>query len=184
MAAKNKRIENPAQGDTIIFRRTAEDTGGELLEFDMLIEPVASGPPRHVHPNAEEYFEVLSGKVHAKIGDKTYHFDQGNSFTVSPGIAHAWWNEGNEQAKVKVRLRPATHMEEFLRTWYGLAKDGKMNDNGIPSIWQLAATSREYLDSVHLANPPLPVQKVLWGILSPIAKILGYQSDYPYPSEN
>jgi quercetin dioxygenase-like cupin family protein len=180
--ATNK-IENPTQGDTIIFKETAKDTKGELLEFDMFIEPTASGPPQHVHPNAEEQFEVLSGKVQAKIRDKTYHFEQGDAFTVPSGIAHAWWGEGNEQAQVRVQLRPATQMEDFLRTWYGLAKDGKINDNGLPSIWQLAVTSKEYLNSVHLANPPLFLQKVLWGILSPIAKILGYKSNYPYPSE-
>lgn len=181
--ATNK-IENPTQGDTIIFKKTAEDTNGELLEFDMYIEPAASGPPQHIHPSAEEQFEVLSGKVQAEISDKTYHFDQGDSFSVPPGIAHAWWNEGDEQARVRVRLLPATRMEKFLRTWYGLAKDGKMNKNGLPSVWQLAVTSKEYLDSVHLANPPLLVQKILWGTLSPIAKILGYKPNYPYPSKD
>lgn len=182
MAAKNRRIENPRQGDTIIFRRTAEDTDGKLLEFDMFIEPVAAGPPQHVHPEAEEKFEIISGRVQAKISDKTYHFNQGDSFSVPAGVAHSWWNEGNEPAQVRVLLRPATRMEEFLRTWYALAKDGKMNDKGLPSLWQLAVTTREYIDSVHLANPPLLVQKILFGILSPIAKILGYKPDYPYPS--
>jgi len=181
MATNN--IKNPVQGDAIIFKKTAADTDGELLEFEMVIEPAASGPPQHIHPRAEEQFEVLSGKVQAKISDKTYHFDQGGSFTVPPGIAHAWWNEGSEQARVRVKLIPATRMEDFFRTWYGLANDGKMNDNGLPSIWQLALTSKEYLDSVHLAKPPLFIQKILWGILSPIAKILGYKPDYPYPSE-
>lgn len=174
------KIKNPVQGDTIIFKKTAKDTDGKLLEFEMFIEPTASGPPQHIHPKAEEQFEVLSGEVQAKIGDKTYHFDQGDSFTVPPKIAHAWWNEGNEQAQVNVRLIPATRMEDFLRTWYALAKDGKMNDNGLPSIWQLAITSKKYLDSVHLARP-LFVQKILWGSLSPVAKILGYKPDYPYP---
>ena len=176
-------IKNPVQGDTIIFKKTAKDTDGKLLEFQMLIEPTASGPPQHIHPEAEEQFEVLSGKVQAKIGNQKYHFEQGDSFTVPSGTAHAWWNEGNEQAKVQVRLTPATRMEDFLRTWYALAKDGKMNDNGLPSIWQLATTSKKYLDSVHLVKPPLIVQKILWNILSPVAQILGYKPDYPYPSE-
>jgi len=177
------KIENPTQGDTIIFKKTAEDTNGELLEFEMVIEPAANGPPQHIHPGAEEQFDVLSGKLQAKISNETYHFRQKDSFTVPPGVAHAWWNEGNEQARVRVRLKPATQMEDFFRTWYGLAKDGKMNDNGLPSIWQLAVTSKKYLDSVHLAKPSLFIQKILWGTLSPIAQILGYKPDYPYPSE-
>lgn len=66
------KIENPTQGDTIIFKKTAEDTDGELLEFEMFIDPAASGPPQHVHPKAEEQFEVLSGKMQALIRDKKH----------------------------------------------------------------------------------------------------------------
>ena len=177
------KIENPVQGDTIIFRRTAEETDGDFLEFDMQLEPSAGGPPQHVHPKAEERFEVLAGKVQAEIANKTDHFAEEDTFVVPSGVAHRWWNEGKEKAKVRVRLEPATRMGEFLRTWYALAQDGKMNENGLPSIWQLAVTSAEYLDSVHLAQPPLIVQKIMWGTLAPIARLMGYKADYPYPYE-
>lgn len=178
-----RRIENPVQGDRIIFKKTAEETGGELLEFDMFIDPVASGPPQHVHPNAVEQFRVLSGNVKARIGDEEYQFKEGDTFTVPEDTPHAWWNEGDEEAQVRVRLQPATRMKEFLETWYGLAKDGKMNEKGLPSIWQLAITTQAYFDSVHLAKPPLIIQKIIFGTLSPISKLMGYSKDYPYPSE-
>lgn len=181
MTSEGKIIENPAQGDRIEFRKTAADTDGELLEFDMFIDPVASGPPQHVHPEAEEQFRVLSGKVQARIRDEEYRFAEGDTFTVPPGTPHAWWNDGESEARVRVRLQPATRMKSFLETWYGLAKDGKMNDKGLPAVWQLAVTSQAYFDTVHLAKPPLFFQKIIFGALSPIAKILGYKPDYPYP---
>jgi hypothetical protein len=50
MAKSGEFIENPAIGDRIVFRKTAQETKGELLEFEMFVQPSAAGPPLHIHP--------------------------------------------------------------------------------------------------------------------------------------
>ena len=41
--------------------RSTEDTAGELFEATKWVEPRMPGPPVHVHPTAEESYEVVEG---------------------------------------------------------------------------------------------------------------------------
>ena len=55
-------FENPVSGQRLIFRKTAADTGGELLAVESVYtKPSPSRPPVHLHQ--EERFEVLSGSA-------------------------------------------------------------------------------------------------------------------------
>lgn len=181
MTIAEKVIENPIQGDRVVFRKTAKDTNGELLEFDLFIEPGATGPPEHVHLESEEQFIVLAGKVEALMDGKKYSFNEGEQFIIPAGTPHSWWNSGQTEAQVRIQFSPASRMEEFLETIYGLAKDGKTNAEGVPGIWQLSVTAPEYFNVTHITKPPLIIQKFIFGILGPIARLRGYKSDYPYP---
>jgi quercetin dioxygenase-like cupin family protein len=183
MAKSGQIIENPMIGDRIIFRKTTQDTNGETLEFEMFVKPGATGPPLHIHPNSKEAFRVLEGKLDAAVDGRTLSLGDGESFVVEAGIPHTWWNSGEGEAHVLVQFSPASRMETFLETFYGLAKDGKADSNGVPGFLQLAVIAPTYFDVNHLAIPPLTLQKILFGILSPIGRLLGYKSDYPYPYE-
>jgi hypothetical protein len=44
---------------------------------------------------------------------------------------------------------------------------------------QWAVISREYEDELYLASPPLLVQRVRFGLLATIGKLLGYKARYP-----
>jgi quercetin dioxygenase-like cupin family protein len=181
MAKPGDVIENPLIGDRIVFRRTRDETNGELLEFDLYAHPGAAGPPRHVHPHSEEHFQVLKGNLRAKVDGRTMSLSEGDTFTVAAGVPHTWWNEGDLEAHVRVTLRPEAGMESFLETIYGLAMDGKTNAKGIPSALQLAVTAPAYFETNHVAAPPLAVQKIAFAVLRPVAQLLGYRADYPYP---
>ena len=43
MAYAGQILDNPVSGERIIFRRTAADTGGELLAFDLELQPDGRG---------------------------------------------------------------------------------------------------------------------------------------------
>lgn len=181
MAKPGDVIENPAIGDRIVFLKTARETNGELLEFEILVQPSAIGPPVHIHPGSEERFQVLQGSLQARVDDREMSFSEGDEFIVPANTPHTWWNAGAVEALVLVGFRPASRMETFLETFYGLAKDGKTNAKGIPNLLQLAVSASAYFDVNHLATPPLAVQKVMFGILRPFARLLGYKADYSYP---
>jgi len=71
MARVGEVLENPVSGQRIIFRKTASDTGGELLEVESVYtKPSPSRPPAHYHPYQEERFVVLSGKLNVLVDGK------------------------------------------------------------------------------------------------------------------
>jgi hypothetical protein len=50
---------------------------------------------------------------------------------------------------------------------------------GLPNSLQWAVISREYEDEIYLASPPLWVQRIRFGLLAPIGKLVGYKARYP-----
>ncbi len=180
MARAGEELHNPVQGDWIVFRETARDTGGELLSAELLVSPKAAGPPAHVHPLQEERFEVLSGTIRARLGNQERSLPEGERMTVAPGTPHTWWNDGEVDARVSLELRPALNSEVGFETIYGLARDGKTNKDGVPSLLQLAVMlGGVNRGELYLAHPPIPVQKALFAALAPVGRLLGYKDRYP-----
>ena len=54
-------LENPVTGERFTFLHTAASTGGELLAFELGLEPGGAVPIPHVHPIQTERFEVRRG---------------------------------------------------------------------------------------------------------------------------
>ena len=71
MAFSGQIIHNPISGERIQFLRTAQDTEGALLEFELQLTPDGKVPGAHVHPEQEERFHVLEGTMKFKLGFKT-----------------------------------------------------------------------------------------------------------------
>ncbi len=65
MAYSGQVLDNPVSGERIVFRKTAADTGGPLLAFDLFLAPDGHVPGLHVHPAQEERFEVVRGTLPA-----------------------------------------------------------------------------------------------------------------------
>ena len=104
-----------------------------------------------------------------------------------PGTPHRWWNDSDEEeAHVLAELRPALNTETFFETGYGLARDGKTDENNVPSILQQAVTLTGInKGEIYLASPPVAVQKALLAALAPVGRLLGYKDHYPrYSAED
>lgn len=67
MAKAGDELVNPVTGLRTVFRKTARDTDGELLQVDWIGEPGWNTGPDHVHPLQEERFEVISGKLGLRV---------------------------------------------------------------------------------------------------------------------
>jgi mannose-6-phosphate isomerase-like protein (cupin superfamily) len=174
-------LENPVSGQHLIVRKTAQDTGGELLEVEAVYtKPTPSRPPVHHHPRQEERFEVLSGRLNVLVGGRERALGEGEVLTVAPGVPHQMWS-AEAGTRVDWQTRPALKTEAFFETVWGLAKDGKVNDKGVPSLLRAALIAREYEDEFRLASPPWAVQRLLFGSLAPVGRLLGYRAEYPYP---
>jgi mannose-6-phosphate isomerase-like protein (cupin superfamily) len=180
MVRAGEEIYNPVQGDSIIFKETAEDTNGELMRGELVVSP-RGGNPLHVHPLQEEHFEVLTGTLGVQIGDERLSLGEREEATVPPGTPHRWFNESDrEEARVLGEVRPALNSEVFFETLYGLARDGKTDESGVPNPLQFAVMLNGlHKGEIYLAEPPTAVQKALFALLSPFGKLVGYKDHYP-----
>jgi mannose-6-phosphate isomerase-like protein (cupin superfamily) len=166
MAYTGQILDNPVSGERIIFRKTAADTDGELLEIDLELAPNGHVPGKHVHPVQEERFEVLSGTMKFKMGRKTVVAEAGEVVTVPAGVSHKFENGGDETAYVRVQVRPALKMEQLFETAVALANEGRTTSKGMPKPLDLALFVREFADEVQGAFPPACVQQ---GTMAPLA---------------
>jgi quercetin dioxygenase-like cupin family protein len=177
MAKSGQEIYNSRQRDKIIFKDTARETGGELLQLEVFTAPNAAPPPDHVHPRQEERFECVSGILRARVGGKERTLRAGERMVVPPGVAHPWGIGGEEEGHVLVEFRPALNTETFFETMYGLARDGNVDENGVPPLLQMAIICRTYDN--YLPSPPIALQKALFALLAPVGKLIGYRASYP-----
>ena len=92
MVEAGDALENPVSGQRLIVRKTAQDTGGELLEVEAVYtKPTPSRPPAHHHPRQEERFEVLHGRPNVLDGGQERTLGEGEVLTVAPGVPHQMW---------------------------------------------------------------------------------------------
>jgi mannose-6-phosphate isomerase-like protein (cupin superfamily) len=177
VGASGDVIANPITNERIIFRKTAADTNGVLLQFEDILEAGGIGPPEHVHPSQQERFEVLAGTFGVRVGGKERVVGPGTIVVVEPGQPHVWWNAGTEPLRVLTEFRPAFRTELFFETLFGLARDGKLDARGMPRFLQVVAMVPPF--DMYLAKPPIVMQKVLFTILGPLARLRGYLAVYP-----
>ena len=172
-------VENPVTGEWGVARIGTEETGGELLVADLYIRPGGAVMGEHLHPAIEERFTVLRGRVGFRLSGRDSIAQPGVRVVAPAGVPHDWWNAGPEEALVRVEIRPAHRFEALIQNAFGLAQDGKVNRRGMPNLLQLAVFAREFDDVIQFTHPPRVVQRLLFGLLAPLARLLGYRGSYP-----
>jgi quercetin dioxygenase-like cupin family protein len=171
-------------GEHFTFRKTAEDTGGELLRIEALVEPRGFAAAEHVHPSQEERFEILSGEIRYRVGGVERVAGAGEELVIPRGVNHVWENAGDDDLHMIIEFRPAQRTEEFFESYFGLGQDGLTNPKtGLPNLVRMAVLLNEFREEIHLSRPPLLVQRIVFGTLALVGRLLGYPARYPYPYE-
>jgi mannose-6-phosphate isomerase-like protein (cupin superfamily) len=164
-------IQNPMTGETVTFLVT----DGEKLELDMTA--AKSSVATHLHPKLRERWDLREGTVRFHVGDDDHVLVAPASLDIPAGTAHRFSSDG--PIRTVVTYEPAGGFAEFLETIYALARDGKTNKKGMPNILRAALIARAHLDDYALPFPPLAVQRVLFALLAPLGRALGYSERYP-----
>jgi quercetin dioxygenase-like cupin family protein len=179
MSRAGEVFENPVTGERVVVRVGTEESGGELLVADLYVRPGGAVAGEHVHARIEEWFTVQEGRIGFRLDGRESIARPNVRLHLPAGVAHDWWNAGEEAARVVVEVRPGARFEEMIKNLYGLAQDGKTDAKGMPNLLQAALFAREFEDVLWFTKPPRPVQKVLFTALAPVARFLGYRGSYP-----
>lgn len=168
-------IENPVTGERVTFLRTAGDTGGELVEIEVAIDPDGAVAAAHVHPYQSERFEVLEGTLEFRRGREKVVAGPGAVVTVPAGAVHSFRNAGETTARFRCEVRPALQFERFLQTMFGLAAAGRTNKKGMPSPLRLAVIANAHFDDVRLPYVPAFAQKAALVTGSAVGRLAGFR---------
>jgi quercetin dioxygenase-like cupin family protein len=166
MASRGHVIENPLSGEQITILRTSADTGGRVLEWELVLAPGGRVPSSHAHPEQEETFTVLAGQLRFRVGVRRIIANPGDTVRIPPGTVHHFANAGTGPARVSVRTRPALSMQKLLETAAALAQDQHAAARRVPRPIDLALFMRDFEREVRA--PYLPVMLVR-AVLTPLA---------------
>lgn len=179
MAVTGQRLLNPVSGERITFRTTAAESNGELVAIDLELPSGARVPgPLHLHPLQEERFEVVKGTMRFRIRRARIVAGPGEVVVVPPRVPHDFANVGDENALVRVEIRPALNMEQMFETAVALAEQGRTMFGGVPKPLELALFTREFEQEVQAAFPPRRLQALALAPLGWLARRRGRSLDH------
>lgn len=175
----------PREGQVFIsksegFRQTVLKRENGLLWSELVLEPHAAGPPEHIHTTFPEKFIVHEGTLTLLVNGEKKILRAGESLLIPPGTPHKPFNETDAPTVVKGPLTAEYAIPEqfgvFLTQAYGYFDESEENQRPPKALLQMSRFSPKY-DS-WLAGPPVFLQKALYFVISPTARLLGYRTYY------
>ncbi|CAN5243222.1 hypothetical protein BH24ACT19_BH24ACT19_13450 [soil metagenome] len=150
----------------------AEATGGEYVEMDCTLEP-GGDTAIHYHPEQEETFQVLDGRLEMFRDGQWCAVPAGESFTVPPGAIHGFRNASEAPVRFLNVHRPALAFQEHLETLDRLIRAGKIKGLKDPrSLMYMSMASIEQAPSVTVKPPHWLLRGLAF-----IGRRLGYTLD-------
>ncbi len=183
MAHAGDVLENPTTGDRLVFLRTAAETGGEVLEYELEFVPRGFAVRDHLHPLQQERHEVLDGTLGIVVAGWERRLGPGDAEDVPVATRHRIFATQEAPIRARFALRPALESEVLLETLFGLARDGKVDAKGNPSPLQLAVIFSEFAELGRPPKPPAGVQSAIFAPFAALGRARGYRARYPEYSE-
>jgi len=175
---KGAVLRNGFNGETFIFSKPLNDA--QVAAFDVLLEEGGSGGGNaliHVHPTTEETFVVRSGRIKVVTNGKEQVVEAGQSTTVPPGVPHFFVNAHPGATALTIEFRPAQQWISFFANFGRLAERRPQwfSAKGDPHLLLIALVFDSYRNHLYLAGLPIFLQKLLFGLLAPVARLRGYR---------
>jgi mannose-6-phosphate isomerase-like protein (cupin superfamily) len=143
-ASDGERADFPRLGNRYLIH--SEQTDGRFALIEHTIPPRALAAPVHTHENEDEYSYVLTGRMGAMIGDVVVEAGPGELVAKPRGVAHAFWNAGDEQVRLLELISPGGFDRYFADVAPLLAGDGE------PDFGALAAVQARYALTMDLTS--------------------------------
>ena len=115
------------------FMLGGERTGGAFSLVEHPLPPRALGAPLHTHHNEDEYSYVLQVHFGIQLGDDTLVAGPGDLVFKPRGVAHAFWNAGDEPARLLELISPAG-FEHYFRDLAPLLSAAERDEAAIGEV--------------------------------------------------
>jgi mannose-6-phosphate isomerase-like protein (cupin superfamily) len=172
------------------YPRTIDDGHGSRTTFLgveddrlLLASSVApgAGPPMHVHHLQTETVRVQSGRIGVQLEDGPEVLaGPGEEFTFAPGVAHRFWNAGDDELLITGEASPPGNLEYFLSAVYA----STAANGGRPGPWDAAFLMTRFRSEFALTIIPAPVRRFVFPVQARIGRLLSryrHYADAPAP---
>jgi len=110
-------------GNPMWFKVAAADSANSFFLMEQTNAKRGGGPPKHLHPEQDEWFYAIEGPYVVEVGDRRFELKTGDSLLAPRGIPHAsafafafsGAGAGAGAGRLLVGFTPAGRMEEFFR---------------------------------------------------------------------
>jgi mannose-6-phosphate isomerase-like protein (cupin superfamily)/uncharacterized protein YndB with AHSA1/START domain len=187
MAHPGHVLTDPITGTRIAVLKTSAETGGKLLQFEE-IYPAQRGREAnapHLHRTFDERFEIVDGRAGYLLDGAERIASAGETVLIPRGAAHMNpYNAGDQPMRLihsialdPPNVRTLESLEGAFDTLGRLALQGQLNAQRQPkSFLQLAVILRSLQPHSYAAGLPIPIQRVLFGLLGGLGWLLGYRA--------
>jgi quercetin dioxygenase-like cupin family protein len=148
--------------ESVIVRRSEPD----MLEVEGIWGPGGKPPPKHFHPSQDERFQVIVGRLTARVDGEEVELGQGDSLEIPAGAVHQMWNASDSDARASWQTRPAGRTEDWFR-----AVDSLQRGEEEPGVLQFAPLLKEFPDVFRLAVAPQPLMRPLVSVLGTLGRV-------------
>ena len=173
-------IVNPLSGERITIAAPGGDAGTDnsVLDWELVLAPGGRVPSSHAHPEQEERFTVLEGRMRFRVGGRRITAGQGQTVTVPPGTVHHFANASDQPARVAVRTSPALGMQALLETAAALAQQQHAAARRLPSPVDLALFMRDFEREVRAPYLPSALVRAVMTPAAWLARRAGLDARY------
>ena len=162
-------------GEKLTFLRKEQGPDGEVLLCENYVQPGA-GVPMHVHFLQEEALTVVTGRIGYQIkGEGPRFAEPGDSVVFAKGVAHRFWNAGEDVLHCTGYLKPANTIVFYLSSIY--AAQNKAG-SARPEMFDAAYLMTRYSAEYDMTDIPWLVKKIVVPITYFIGKLLGKYSHF------
>ena len=140
MPAAVSHLLGPDQGEAVRllalgvrFMIGGERTGGAFSLVEHPLPARALGAPLHTHHNEDEYSYVLEGRFGVQLGDEVLEAGPGDLLFKPRGVAHAFWNAGDQPARLLELISPAG-FENYFRELAPLLAEPERDEAAIGGV--------------------------------------------------
>jgi hypothetical protein len=114
----------------------------------MTAPPGADTPPRHVHPNLTDEFEVIAGRLEVWLDGSWRELGAGDRLVVDPGRVHTYRNRFDEPAEVRNVHRPAGSFQRYIERLGELAGSEGFTPRSPRGLLALTVLWRDHEDAM------------------------------------
>lgn len=163
-----------------LTQKVIKQSDGQVY-CEVILDPHAVGPPKHIHTGFDETFNTGKHGLYIISGNDTLHLKPFESYTISKGIAHKFYNPTGDT--LSFTNSGSGFPVEFafgLVQMYGYMDKNPSKKRSTGQILLQFSLFSQYFDSLKAEGDPPPViQKVLFFFLRPLARLKGLKSWYP-----